>query len=169
MFLRKNDIVIRDFSLEDIPLKVEWINNPENNYFLHYDLPLEIKKTQEWFLKRSINRIDCIIEYNQIPVGLIGFLNIDSVNCKAEFYITIGDTSFKRKGIGLHATQLMIEFAFSQLELNKIYLNVDEENNAACALYEKAGFYCEGNFIKELFHNGKFINRKRYAILSDKI
>ena len=37
---------IRKFERKDIPKKVEWINNPQNNKFLHYDIPLEVEKTQ---------------------------------------------------------------------------------------------------------------------------
>lgn len=37
-------IAIRKFERKDIPKKVEWINNPENNQFLHYDIPLCVEK-----------------------------------------------------------------------------------------------------------------------------
>ena len=43
------DVRIRKFEFDDIPLKIEWVNNPENNEFLHYDLPLEYDKTCKWF------------------------------------------------------------------------------------------------------------------------
>ena len=43
------DVKIRRFTFDDIPLKIEWINNPENNKFLHYDLPLEYEITVAWF------------------------------------------------------------------------------------------------------------------------
>ena len=33
-------ISIRKFESKDIPKKVEWINNSENNKYLHYDIPL---------------------------------------------------------------------------------------------------------------------------------
>ena len=32
-------ISIRKFEGKDIPKKVEWINNSENNKYLHYDIP----------------------------------------------------------------------------------------------------------------------------------
>lgn len=50
------DVKIRRFTFDDIPLKIEWINNPENNKFLHYDLPLEYEKTVAWFKKMKIVR-----------------------------------------------------------------------------------------------------------------
>ena len=92
-------IVIRKFEKCDIPIKVEWVNNPKNNTFLHYDIPIEIGKTERWFennLGRT-DRYDGIIEAEGVPVGLIGLLSIDLKNKKAEYYVMMGNVDFKGK------------------------------------------------------------------------
>lgn len=163
------DVVLRDFEESDVLRKVEWINNPANNQFLHYDLPLKIDRTIEWFRnKDNTRRIDCIIEYNGIPVGLIGLLQIDKINLKAEYYITIGENKFKRKGIATKATKAIIEYAFSELKLHKVYLTVDAGNEKAIRLYEKAGFKQEGYFVDDLFctRDSAFIDRERYSVVN---
>lgn len=166
MYDTGKQVGVRKFMLEDVPLKVEWINNPENNQYLHYEIPLSYEKTCNWFHgKNDEVREDCVIEYQGIPVGLIGLLAIDKVSQKAEFYISMGETAYKRKGIAMAATRLILEHAFSELQLNKVYLNVDAENLAACALYEKSGFHCEGYFHEDMLHHGRLIDRKRYAML----
>ncbi len=159
-------VKIRPFTLEDVARKVEWINNPENNQYLHYDIPLSYDKTCEWFLgKNNTAREDCVIEYDGTAVGLIGLLSIDRESKKAEFYISMGEPDYKRRGIATAATCLVLEHAFHDLKLNKVYLNVDADNVGACALYEKTGFSCEGYFKQDMMHRGKLIDRKRYAIL----
>lgn len=159
-------VSLRDFNEDDIRLKIEWINNPNNNQYLHYDIPIEYEKTLCWFREKdNAHRIDCIIEYDGIPVGVIGLLSIDSVSRKAEYYITVGNTAYKRKGIATKATLLILEYAFEDLVLNKVYLTVDADNEIACRLYEKVGMSCEGLFREDLLHQGKLIDRKRYAIL----
>lgn len=164
---KTKDVSLRFFLEDDIPNKIEWINNPNNNYYLHYDIPLEYSKTLNWFNnKNNDTRVDCVIEFNNIPVGLIGLLNIDNYNKKAEYYICLGEENYKGKGIAKTATKLILDYAFDELNLNKVYLNVDAENLVACALYDKVGFECEGTFKMDLFHHNKFIDRKRYAILS---
>ena len=62
--------------------KVEWINNAENNIFLHYELPLTITKTEEWFDKKCQrnDRFDATIDVDGVPVGIIGLLSIDYKN-----------------------------------------------------------------------------------------
>lgn len=166
MYISDGRVALRDFCFEDIERKVRWINDPENHRYLHYDLPLEVEKTIRWFQSRNPEkRLDCTIEFEGEPVGVIGLLEIDKVNRKAEYYITIGEHSCKQKGVATAASRLLLQYGFETLQLNKIYLNVDARNTAACALYGKIGMICEGVFAEDLFHNGAFIDRKRYAIL----
>ena len=121
----------------------------------------------EWFRnKRNDVRCDLVVEYQGVPVGLIGLVAVDRFNCKAEYYICMGEQAFKGKGIATRATKLLLDYSFDTLKMNKVYLNVDEENEIACRLYEKVGFVCEGVFKEDLFHRGKFINRKRYSAFS---
>ena len=167
MILQKNDVSVRPFTKDDIENKIKWINDPLNNAYLHYDIPLVYDKTLEWFnRKNNDTRFDGVIEYGGVAVGLIGLLSIDKSNGKAEFYISMGEDSYKRKGIASQATMLILDYAFYELNLHKVYLNVDEDNVAACRLYEKVGFVCEGVFVDDMIHRGKFINRKRYALIS---
>lgn len=167
MFVQFESVTLRDFTASDINDKIRWINDPENHRYLHYDIPLEYDKTMQWFLsKNKTNRLDLVIEFENVPVGLIGLLGIDYVNSKAEYYICLGEKQYKGKGIAKAASVALLNCAFCELGLNKVYLNVDAQNAVACHLYEKIGFECEGYFREDLFHYGEYIDRKRYAILS---
>ena len=166
MLVQFESVTLRDFTATDINDKIRWINDPENHCYLHYDIPLEYDKTLQWFLsKNNSNRLDLVIEYENIPVGLIGLLGIDHANSKAEYYICLGEKQYKGRGIAKAASVALINYAFDELVLNKVYLNVDAKNTVACHLYEKIGFECEGYFREDLFHCGEYIDRKRYAIL----
>ena len=160
-------VTIRKFRKEDIPNKVTWVNDPANNYFLHYDLPLEIHKTEKWFenIKDKTNRYDAVIEYNELPVGLIGLLNIDPENLKAEYYILMGEDKYKNKGMATRASELILDYGFSQLGLNKIYLYTETENIAAQRLFETVGFKREGYLSNDLIISNKPIDRYLYSIV----
>lgn len=154
------DVKIRKFEYRDIEKKIEWINNPDNNKYLHFDLPLEYNKTCKWFKKASIDekRYDAIIEYNDIPVGIVGLTNIDFKNKKCEEYITVGEAGFKRKGIATKAGILICLYAFKILSLNKIVAHV-EYGNPSLYLHLNIGFEIEGFLKKDLFVNDKFVDR----------
>jgi acetyltransferase, GNAT family len=160
-------IKIRKFEKSDIPIKVEWVNNPENNLFLHYDIPIEIGKTERWFennLGRN-DRYDGIIEADGCPVGLIGLLSIDKKNNKAEYYVMMGNTDFKGKGIAKEASRQIINYGFYELGLNRIYLFTEVKNDIAQKLFERVGFTKEGCLRADLLSHGKFVDRYVYSIL----
>lgn len=167
MRMTMDEVSIREFRLEDVENKVRWINDPEVNRYLHYEIPLSVEKTRAWFFRKdNESRRDCVIEYRDKPVGLIGLLAIDMVNQKAEYYISIGEPACFGRGIGTTASRLILQYGFQELGLNKIYLNVDADNEAACRMYDKLGFVREGLFRRELLRRGSLIDRVHYAIFN---
>lgn len=159
-------ITIRKFESGDIPNKVRWINDPCNSAFLHYDLPLEIDKTEKWFLSNCerTDRYDAVIEADGKPVGLIGLLSIDRRNLKAEYYVMIGERSYRGRGVANRATKLLLEYAFGDLGLNRVYLYTEALNAEAVKSYEKIGFRREGLLKNDLFCKGRFVDRYVYGI-----
>lgn len=160
------EIKIRKFQQDDIPYKVKWINDNENNQFLHYDLPLREDKTLLWLnsIKDRTDRADFTITYNGEPAGLIGLLNIDNKNRKAEYYITLGGSEFKGKGIATIASELLIEESYHNYKLNKIYLYTEVENKSAQRLFERIGFIKEGLLKEDLIQEGRKIDRFIYGL-----
>lgn len=139
-------ISIRQFDKKDIPNKVRWINDSRNNKYLHYDLPLEIGKTEKWLEKnyKREDRYDAVIEVDNIPVGIIGLINIDNEEKTAEYYITIGEQEYKGKGVAFKATKLILEYGFEKIGLKEIFLSTETENYPAIKMYEKVGFKRQG-------------------------
>lgn len=160
------NVCIRRFEEQDIANKVKWINDPRNNAYLHYDLPLESEKTKKWFdsIKDRKDRFDAVIEVDGVPVGLIGLLSIDKKNSKCEYYITLGEQEYIGKRVASKATKLLLEYAFSELGLNRVYLYTEVDNTKAEKLYESAGFKREGVLKNDLFCKGRFVDRYVYGI-----
>lgn len=163
------NISIRKFERSDIPNKVRWINDPQNNTFLHYELPLEQENTELWFEKNKdrTDRYDAIIEADGKPVGLIGLLSIDRKHMKAEYYVTLGERDYLGKGVAFRASKLLLEYAFTELKLNRVYLYTETENAAAIRSYERIGFQREGVLKNDLFSKGRFVDRYIYGITRD--
>ena len=163
---RRMKISIRKFERKDIPDKVRWINDPKNNKYLHYDLPLEIEKTEVWFerIKDRTDRYDAVIEADGIPVGLIGLLSIDKEIGNAEYYVSMGEHSYKGKGVAYNASMLILEYAFFKLRLDSVYLFTETENVPAQRLFEKLGFVRKKAVRHDAFANGKTVDRYYYIL-----
>ena len=159
-------IDIRMFQVEDIPYKVKWINDPNNNRYLHYDLPLKEDQTFLWFqsLQGRQDRADYTITWDGDPVGLIGLLNIDNKNKKAEYYICLGEERYKGKGVASAATDILIRKSHGEFGLKKIYLFTEVENIRAQKLFERIGFEKEGLLRNDLIYYGKSIDRFVYGL-----
>lgn len=162
-------ITIRKFEKSDIPKKVEWINNPANNRFLHYNIPLSIEGTERWFDSHQgeTTRYDAVIEADGVPVGTIGLLSIDRKNSKAEYYIAMGETFYKGKGVAKEASRLILSYGFEELGLNRIYLFTEVDNIAAQKLFERVGFKREGILKQDVYSHGAFADRIAYGILKE--
>lgn len=161
------DVTLRKFQLEDVPLKVRWVNSKNNNQFLHYDIPITEENTYTWFqsLKGKNNRADFTILCDDVPVGVIGLLNIDPVNQKAEMYILLGEDLYKGRGIARKAISNLLDHCTTKLKLNKIYLYTEEKNLRAQILFERCGFVKEGFLREDLIYRGRKINRLLYGLL----
>lgn len=104
-----------------------------------------------------------VIECNQELVGLVELVEINHIHRRAEFQIMIAPP-YQSKGYAKMATHLAIQYAFSTLNLHKLFLIVDVNNQTAIDLYQKAGFKDEGVLRQEFFVNGEYRDAIRMAL-----
>ena len=151
------EIAIRRFCESDIPDKVRWINDPANHVWLHYYLPLTEENTTLWFrrIKDAPDRLDCVITADGIPCGVIGLLRIDPVRRDAEYYVTLGETALKRRGIAYAASRLLLDCAFGSLGLDEVYLFTEPGNLPARRLFRKLGFSQQPGLLAGHYPGGK--------------
>lgn len=97
-------------------------------------------------------------------LGTISLKHVDLENRSAEYAIVLRKKA-QGRGVAREATRLLLEKAFGELRLHRVYLNVLSDNEKAIRLYERCGFAFEGEFREHLFLNGRFVNWKWYAIL----
>lgn len=71
------------------------------------------------------------------------------------------------KGLGSDALRALIERAFGEMDLHKLWLIVRRDNRSAQAMYLRAGFEFEGMLRDEYCVQGKFFDMVRMAILRD--
>lgn len=151
-------IQLRKVEEEDLDLIVKWRNDPEILRWLFSYLPLSHPKQKKWYEKYvedDTQEIFVIEMKEKTPVGTVGLSNIDHRNQKAELGILI-DKNWQKKGIGKEALELLIDLAWSEMNMRKIKALVFEENEAAIKLYKSCGFVEEGVLKKEAYKDGEF-------------
>jgi RimJ/RimL family protein N-acetyltransferase len=89
---------------------------------------------------------------------LIGDILLDVVHWNAGdafVGVAIGDRELWGQGYGTEAMNLLLEFAFTEINLRRVTLTVFEYNPRAVRSYEKAGFRHEGRLRRYLSREGK--------------
>jgi len=81
---------------------------------------------------------------NDHPIGAVGLDDIRWSNGDAFVGIGIGEREYWGKGYGTDAMRAILRFAFTELNLHRVSLDVFEYNPRAIRSYEKAGFKVEG-------------------------
>ncbi|MAT43974.1 MAG: GNAT family N-acetyltransferase [Anaerolineaceae bacterium] len=74
------------------------------------------------------------------PIGRCLLFFINSVDRRAMMGIFIGEKQYWNQGYGTEATQLLLDYAFNLLNLNRVELGVFAFNQRGIQAYKKAGF-----------------------------
>lgn len=107
-----------------------------------------------------------IIKNNKEMLGLVEIVEIDYIHRRAEFQIII-DPKHQGHGYATIASQLAMKYAFSVLNMHKLYLIVDKNNAKAIHIYKKVGFKLEGKLKDEFFVDGEYHDALRMCIFQD--
>jgi diamine N-acetyltransferase len=104
-----------------------------------------------------------VVDSDGRTIGLTELIELDYIHRRGEFVIIIAPEA-QGHGFATGATELASDYAFSVLNLRKLYLIVDVSNAAAIHIYEKCGFRREAELIEEFFGNGEYHNVYRMCM-----
>ncbi|HTX93221.1 MAG TPA: GNAT family protein [Anaerolineales bacterium] len=161
----------------DIPRFLEWLNDPEAVQYLGVlNLPMSMANEEEWFehmLGLPRQEQPFAIEIREPSpsgeswrlIGNCGFMDFNQVVHSAEVGIFIGDKSYWNKGYGTEVMRLLLQVGFGTLNLNRIFLRVDQANLGGIHAYEKAGFVHEGRMREAAFRNGQYSDMLLMSVL----
>lgn len=164
---------LREYRKEDIILRLSYINDPETLRYLESGIPYPVTYNEElkWFEAISAfndsYRFAIETEADGLYIGDCGINSIDWKNSVASAVIFIGNRDYRGKGYGTEAMQLLMSFAFDQININKVRLNVYSFNEPAIKSYEKCGFKREGVLRQEIFRDGRYYDTIVMGILRE--
>lgn len=106
------------------------------------------------------------LEDDQV-IGTTGLDGNMKFHADAFVGIGIGEPEFWGKGYGTEAMNLILQYVFMELNLQRVSLDVFEYNPRAIRSYEKAGFSHEGRLRGALLREGKRWDLLYMGILRD--
>lgn len=110
------------------------------------------------------NGFNCCIRYDGKIVGVIGFSHIDWSNRTTEIgYWLIQE--YQGSGIMTKCSRTLVEFAFSELQLNRVEIHVAVGNTKSRAIPERLGFIQEGVLREAEWLYDHFVDSVVYGML----
>jgi UDP-4-amino-4,6-dideoxy-N-acetyl-beta-L-altrosamine N-acetyltransferase len=140
----------------DRELVLTWRNLPNvrNNMYTNHVISAE--EHGRWFeasRRDPAKRLLVCVDLQDVPVGVVVFYEINSVQRTATWAFYAG--SSERRGIGSEMEFLALDFAFGELQLEKLNCEVLAFNMPVVDFHRKYGFRIEGIFRAHYERDGK--------------
>lgn len=170
MWIIHGNAKLRAIEEDDFELLYFMINNPDMEHASGgFNYPVSKEQQREWMrnYRCTDKDIKLMIELvNGKTIGVVMLQDIDWKNRKAE----IGYKSFARpedrmKGDMADAVSGILKYAFDELGMNCIYLEISEDNASSLRLAKKLKFQQEGIVRERAYSQGRFKNKVILSML----
>lgn len=171
MAIMGKKIYLRAMEPEDMEVFRDMINDQEvSRMVVGWSFPVSKKEQLDWYNKvvTDTNKrfTICMIEDDK-AVGMATLTNIDLVNRSAFHGIKLHPTCPKGKGVGTDSVMTLMEYAFNQINLNRLDGEWLLYNIASKKLYEKCGWHEEGTKKKAIYRDGEYHDLAITGILKE--
>lgn len=162
-------ILLRELRKEDMSLLNQLINDYDIcQNVVGWSKPVTMEEQINWFKNlendKNIRYAICDKKKQDIIIGTIVISKIDWKNRSCSVDIKISKNK-QKKGYGKSAINLVINYVFKELNLNRIAVNILESNVGSRRVFEACGFKIEGIQKQAIYKNGKYNTLINYAIL----
>lgn len=172
-FLRGKRLYLRPIEEDDLPRCQRWINAPDVRRFLLSARPIDLEGERAWWRShdRSLQpksiKLAIVLRDGHRHIGIVGLESIDWINRQGETGCLIGETDCWDQGYGSEAKELLLEYAFQTLNLNRINSHTLAFNERSAAYLRKTGYVEEGRARKAYFREGKYHDSILFGILRE--
>jgi len=164
-------IYLRPITIEDTDNVLRWRNGENVKPFFIYQEDITKEMHYNWLETKvktgKVVQFIIVEEETDRGIGSVYIQDVDYNHKKAEYGIFIGEDNCSGKGYGTIAAKLMVQYAFEELKLHRVYLRVYEENKRAISSYEKAGFKQEALLRDDVYVNGVYRNVVLMGIINE--
>lgn len=164
---------LRAVERDDLPRYVTWLNDPEVRSHLLLFAPMSLADEERWFegLGRDSSRHVLAVDQREgegwSHVGTCGLESVDLRNGCCTLGIFLGPAAARGKGIGTAAMTLLLAFAFDELRLHRVELEVFDDNERARRVYERLGFVLEGRRREAHYKEGRYHDKLIMSLLAE--
>ncbi len=140
-----------------------WEISSTQTPFSKYILQKYIENShQDIYEAKQYRFVICNTENN--PIGMIDLFDFNPQHHRVGVGILILP-KYRRKGYSNEALELIIDYAFSYLNVHQIFANITSDNEKSIALFEKFNFKLVGTKMDWVFTNSAYKNENLYQLI----
>jgi len=155
-------VILRPIAFEDWEKTLQWRNDLEiKSSTLSHPFPITAEQEQEWYRDKLSSYDNRSIHFTIVTtekgeaIGFIHLNSIDMINSNCHFGVVIGEKRDWGKGFGKEAVKLILNYAFSILNMNKVYCQVIKKHPSIKTYFDLGGIE-EGSLKHHVFKNGNY-------------
>jgi RimJ/RimL family protein N-acetyltransferase len=123
-------------------------------------MPKTVENRADWYESASKDKTNyrfCIrpLDDNRL-IGYCSIIDLNYTSRNGTVAIYIGESSEWGQGFGTDAMNVLVRFAFMDVNLHRLSLYVFSYNQRAIRSYEKVGFVHEGVLPETLYRDGTY-------------
>ncbi|MDX2161352.1 MAG: GNAT family protein [bacterium] len=156
---------------DDIEAFTSWTHDLEYQRLLRRGMvyPSSLEGMLSWFseMERNDKEIPFSIK-TLVEDRLVGHLVINNILWQprhCSFFIGIGGAADRGRGYGTDAVRVMLKYAFLEMNLHAVRLEVISYNPAGFRAYEKVGFRLDGTLRAWVYRDGVYYDVHTMSIL----
>jgi RimJ/RimL family protein N-acetyltransferase len=160
-FLKGRGIELVPLGRDDAATTWRWMNDLDIVLAYGSDpFPVTLQSQQDYLAGLSSRKDSLMLgirrKGHRELIGIGGLSHIEWVNQRGELAICIGEHTEQGQGYGTEATRLILNHAFTRLNLHSVLLRVIAYNTRAQRCYEKCGFRLLGRRREAKPVNGQY-------------
>ena len=172
-FLVGNKLYLRPLQESDLTEKyLNWINDHEvTRYMESGTFPATLDSLRQYYDHHKDSNSSMLLAIvdreSDEHIGNITLSLINWVHQTCEIGIMLGDKAFWGRGYMLEAENLLLDYAFNRLNLQKVTAGAIIKNSGVIITMKKLGFQTEGKLRRQIFVDGGFVDVVRMGLLRE--
>lgn len=107
-----------------------------------------------------------VVEHDGRVAGFVGLFGVDPLARSAEVGIALLAEA-RGRGLGTDALRVLVDFAFTRLNLRRVHLRTLAVNTAALTSYARVGFVEEGRLRESAWVRGEYVDEVLMGLLRE--
>ncbi|HVT02488.1 MAG TPA: GNAT family protein [Thermoanaerobaculia bacterium] len=154
-------VILRALEVHDLDRCYRWMNDPNIVRALKSRYPMPFQGEEEWLegaVRGRVNERHFAVEQREdrLHIGNASIHDIDWISRTAAFGMFIGEPAAWNRGFGTDAIRTLVRFAFDEMNLRKLRINVFDYNERARHVLMSVGFVQEGKLEREFYREGSY-------------